>query len=55
MVVEEIDLEAIIMRWYSGHGSEVENLRTVCRQEEVERAQDRTLEKLTTQGTVEEK
>lgn len=55
MVVEKIDLEAIIMRWCSGPRSEVESLRRVRRQEEVERAQDRTLEKLTIQGTVEEK
>lgn len=55
MVVEEIDLEAIIVRWYSGHESEVESLGELSRQEEVERAQDRTLEKFTIQGTVEEK
>lgn len=50
MVVEEIDLEAIIMRWHSGDGSEVESLRTECRQEEVERVQDRTLRNLPFKG-----
>lgn len=55
MVVEEIDMKTIIMRCYSSSGSEAESLRRVCRQEEVERAQDRTLEKFTIQGTVEEK